>query len=528
VTRVYFRFRPRFRSAPCLTIPLLGLLVALTALGACSGLRPETGVSGVVLGERLLTSYTPAAASAAGAKATPTATAQPLPADVAPLKATITCNGVIAHSGADGRFHLTMSNASEYSCRISAGDNYAPQDVTLSGDSAKSAQLDFNAPAVGDATCSSISAGHVQCPYLRLKAGSLAGTVTSSETLQPLAHVTITCWTPARILPGATKPQPMTTASDASGAWSLDALHPGAYVCFAAGTPTLFQVLVPPGGRASLNVRDCGKKCPAVTYHDGDVMHAPTVYLIFWLPAGHTFEPNGDDARFQALMKQYFTDVGGTPFYRLITQYWDFSGPITDQVKVGGTYTDTTPYPTDGSTAHPLTDGDINASIGRAQHANNWVADTEHLYAVFTGYNIQSCYDNRGTDCSFDSKRQYCGYHSFYGSAAGTPYVYAYMPVVQDCLDGLLQAQDRYGSPNHDPIADAVLNVVSHEHFEAVTDPLIKGWYDNIADEGEIADKCGFRFGPVAPNGGNVMLANGHPYLLQMEWSNKTQECALS
>jgi len=528
VTRVYFRFRSRFRSAPRLTIPLLGLLVALTALGACSGLRPETGVSGVVLGERLLTSYTPAAASAAGSKVTPTATAQPLPSDVAPLKATITCNGVIAHSGADGKFHLTMSQASEYSCRISAGDNYAPQDVTLSGDSAKSAQLDFNAPAVGDATCSSVSSGHIQCPYLRLKAGSLAGTVTSSETLQPLAHVTITCWTPARILPGATKPQPLTTASDASGAWSLDALHPGAYVCFAEGTPTLFQILVPPGGRASLNVRDCGKKCPSVTYHDGEVMHAPTVYLIFWLPAGHTFEPNGDDARFQALMKQYFTDVGGTPFYRLITQYWDFSGPISDQVTVGGTYTDTTPYPTDGSTAHPLTDGDINASIGRAQHANNWVADTEHLYAVFTGYNIQSCYDNRGTDCSFNSKRQYCGYHSFYGSAAGTPYVYAYMPVVQDCLDGLLQAQDRYGSPNHDPIADAVLNVVSHEHFEAVTDPLIKGWYDNIADEGEIADKCGFRFGPVAPNGGNVMLANGHPYLLQMEWSNKTQECALS
>ena len=200
-------------------------------------------------------------------------------------------------------------------------------------------------PSVGDASCCAVSSGHVQCPYLRLKTGSLAGTVTSLETFQPLAHVTVTCWTPARILPGATKPQPITTASDASGSWSLDALHPGAYVCFAEGTPTLFQILVPPGGRASLNVRDCGKKCPAVTYHDGEVMHAPTVYLIFWLPAGKTFEPNGDDARFEALMKQYFTDVSGTSFYRLITQYWDFSGPITDQVTVGGTYTDTTPYP---------------------------------------------------------------------------------------------------------------------------------------------------------------------------------------
>ncbi|HEX3273104.1 MAG TPA: hypothetical protein VHR15_20830 [Ktedonobacterales bacterium] len=520
MTKVYFR--PGMASR--LTIPLLGLLVALTVLGGCSGLRPETGVSGVVLGERLLTSYTPAAT----AKATPTATAQPLPADVAPLKATITCNGVIAHSGADGAFHLTMSQSSDYSCRISAGDNYEPQEVALSDASAKGVRLDFTMPTVGDASCASLSSGRVQCPYLRLKTGSLAGTVTSSETFQPLAHVTITCWTPARILPGATKPQPMTTASDASGSWSLDALHPGAYVCFAAGTPTLFQILVPPGGRASLNVRDCGKKCPAVTYHNGEVIHAPTVYLIFWLPAGKTFEPTGDDARFEALMKQYFTDVGGTSFYQLITQYWDLSGPITDQVTVGGTYTDTTPYPTDGSITHPLTDSDIHASIGRAQRANSWVADTEHLYAIFTGFNIQSCYDTHGTDCSFNSKRQYCGYHSAFGSATGTFLVYAYMPVVQDCLTDLTQAQERYGAPNHDPIADAVLDVVSHEHFEAVTDPLSSGWYDNITDEGEIADKCVDRFDNVAPNGGNVTLANGHSYLLQMEWSNKVGQCALS
>lgn len=527
------RLRP---MATRFTIPLLGLLVALAALGGCTGLHAETGVSGVVMGERLLTSYAPTtsatvtagATATAGLTATPSVTTGALPTDVAPLTATITCNGVIAHSSVDGSFHLTMSQASDYSCRISAGDNYTPQDVALANTSARNVRLDFNAPTVGDASCTPASAGRMQCPYLRLKPGSLAGTVTSVDTLQPLAHTTITCWTPARILPGATRPQPLTTASDASGAYSLDALHPGAYVCFAAGTPTLFQILVPPGGRASLNIRDCGKQCPSVTYHDGEVMHAPTVYLIFWLPPGRTFEPTGSDTRFESLMKQYFTDIGGTSFYRLITQYWDFVGPISDSVTVGGTYIDTTPYPSDGSTAHPLYGDDIEAAVGRAQQANHWVVDTEHLYAIFTGYNVQSCADTRGANCSFNSKRQYCGYHSFSGSSIGTPFVYAYMPVVQDCLDGLLRAQDRYGSPNQDPIADAVLNVVSHEHFEAVTDPLIKGWYDNIADEGEIGDKCGYRFGAVAPTGGNVTLGNGHSYLLQMEWSNLIQGCALS
>jgi hypothetical protein len=141
---------------------------------------------------------------------------------------------------------------------------------------------------------------------------------------------------------------------------------------------------------------------------------------------------------------------------------------------------------------------------------------------------VQSCADSRGADCSFNSKRQYCGYHSYSSSATGTPFIYAYMPVVQDCLDELLRVQARYGSPNQDAVADAVLDVVSHEHFEAVTDPQGAGWYDNITDEGEIADKCVDRFDNVASNGGNVTLANGHSYLLQMEWSNKIQNCALS
>jgi hypothetical protein len=538
VTTRFMRMGVTRMGATRLAVPLLALLallVALTSLAGCSLLRTDVGISGTVLGERLLSSYTastsPTPSSTGGPTATPTTTptTSALPADVAPLAATITCNGVIAQSGADGAYHMTVPQSSDYSCRISGGDNYTAEEATISDASAKSVRLDLNAPAVGDTPCAPVSSGRLQCPYLRLKPGSLAGTVTSVDTFQPLAHATITCWTPARILPGATKPQLLTTSSDASGAYSLDALHPGAYVCFTAGTPTLFKILVPPGGRAALNIRNCGKTCPAVTYHDGDVMHAPTVYLIFWLPTGATFEPNGSDTRFQALMKQYFTDIGGTSFYRLVTQYWDFSGPITDSVTVGGAYIDTTPYPSDGSTAHPLIDGDINAAVARARNANNWVADTEHLYAVFTGYNIQSCFDTHGTNCSFgNSKRQYCGYHSFFGSAAGTPYVYAYMPVVQDCLAGLLQEQNRYGSPNHDPIADAVLDVVSHEHFEAVTDPLIKGWYDNIADEGEVGDKCGYHFGEVAPSGGNVTLANGHSYLLQMEWSNLIQHCALS
>jgi hypothetical protein len=57
-----------------------------------------------------------------------------------------------------------------------------------------------------------------------------------------------------------------------------------------------------------------------------------------------------------------------------------------------------------------------------------------------------------------------------------------------------------------------------------VADPKVStgpyAWYD--AHGYEMADKCADKLGSIALDGHNITL-NGHPYIIQEEWSNKAK-----
>ena len=48
-------------------------------------------------------------------------------------------------------------------------------------------------------------------------------------------------------------------------------------------------------------------------------------------------------------------------------------------------------------------------------------------------------------------------------------------------------------APNS-PVGDALINTLTHEIFETVTDPGLCAWSDDL-DGGEMMDKCGWIFG---------------------------------
>jgi hypothetical protein len=83
-------------------------------------------------------------------------------------------------------------------------------------------------------------------------------------------------------------------------------------------------------------------------------------------------------------------------------------------------------------------------------------------------------------------------------------------------------------SPNNDD-ADSTINVLSHEHNEAITDPLGNAWYDRRGAEN--GDKCAWNFGTAL--GGapehlyNQVIGTG-TYYLQQEWSNRSSGCVLT
>lgn len=249
-----------------------------------------------------------------------------------------------------------------------------------------------------------------------------------------------------------------------------------------------------------------------VSFHGGTVMAVSTVYAIFWLPPGTHFEPvgQGTDARFEHLVEQYFNDVGGTPYYNIVTQYSRDGngqvvpgGPIQNSAELGGVYEDTSPYPTTINGDPPL------ASIKRAIAAKGWTPNAHSLFFVFLPHGVQN-----------DSP-----YHTFFMlNGQAVPYAFAQTTTCPDC-DATGQSASYY-SPYGDFYAYAIILGVVHEQLEATTDPIIgKGWTDSGGHE--IADKCTGQYGPIDANNSDVLF-HGHPYRVPMIWSNFDHGCVMS
>ncbi|MBV9282564.1 MAG: hypothetical protein JOZ41_21005 [Chloroflexi bacterium] len=255
----------------------------------------------------------------------------------------------------------------------------------------------------------------------------------------------------------------------------------------------------------------------------GAVMQTSTTYALFWLPSGAHYEPAGSDTSYESLTQRFLSDVGGTAFYNILTQYPDGAGNApANTSSFGGSYVDGTPYPHAGTAADALLDSDVQTEVARVVATQGWTADLNHVVLVYTGNNIQTCLDGPAGTCTSDT---FCAYHSWFIPSGGTqPTLYATLPVAGENGGGCL-AQGTSGTyPNSDAIGDSEVSLTSKELFGAVSDPQGDGWTDSTG--AEVGDKCNWTFGTAAGDGSNVVL-HGHPYLVQQEWSNASSSCSL-
>ncbi len=444
------------------------------------------------------------------------------------IAAQVSCAGVTTQSSADGAYQLAVPANHRYQCVVAAPPTYAPLTVTINGHGTHPLTVNFGASGAQATATSCATTGRgltMACPAVPLTPATAHGVVTNVVSGLPLANVSVTCWNDDAALATSDGTARMYSAmTDRLGDYSLR-LPPSHYACVGDNTGALQRFTVTTGQNLPLNIAVCVAACPGMAYHQGQVMHTQAIYLDFWLPSGATYEPSGGNARFETLLQRYFHDVGGTPFYGLLTQYWDTSGPVRNHEQLGGVYMDTTPYPHAGTQADPLTDGDIQESILRATFAHtSWGQNTgRDEFIVITGYGMNEC-DQR--DCSFarngDTTNAFCAYHSTLGNGN----VYAYAPDVADC--NYEPTFDSGLIPENDPVAAAITSSLSHEQFESITDPNGDAWYTNEANGGEIGDLCYTTFGQIDSQGGTVTLAHGDSYTLQAEWSNLANACVYS
>ena len=292
--------------------------------------------------------------------------------------------------------------------------------------------------------------------------------------------------------------------------------------------------IVRSGGDATSALR--ASSSSPLLYNGGPVQQSSAVYSIFWVPGSYSL-PAGYANR----VSQYFRDVAHDSYrtsnvYSSDTQYYQLVGDVkrfaSYSVSYKRAFVDTDPLPPNGCPNYLLfdgsmsknciTDAQIEAEVRSVIAAHHLPVGLSSEYFVFTPQGLASCGDSSAlaqggcyAPFSFDG---YCAYHSSTTDTASAV-LYANMPYAD--ISGC-----RYGqSPNGDP-ADAVVNAVSHEHNETITDPLGNGWSDRAGNEN--GDKCSTSLGtPIGHTGLGTFnqVINGHRYLLQREWSNRSNTC---
>jgi hypothetical protein len=137
------------------------------------------------------------------------------------------------------------------------------------------------------------------------------------------------------------------------------------------------------------------------------------------------------------------------------------------------------------------------------------------VIVVLTPANVEEC---TPTLCTFATGAGgFCGFHTYTTGAHQYLYVVAPDSGARRCAPATL-------APRGD-VADT-LDVVSHEHIEAITDPFGTGWWAGAPSTGEIADVCRRNYGPaIAGAGGANQILNGTGSLLQQEQSNAAGAC---
>ena len=243
-----------------------------------------------------------------------------------------------------------------------------------------------------------------------------------------------------------------------------------------------------------------------IIYHNGPVMTnaaGVNVYVIWY---GNWAGNTGT-----TLVPDFFTHLGGSPYWNINTTYYDGSGAfIKNAVTLAGQTTDA--Y-SQGTT---LTDAKVFTVVTAAIAGGRLPKDANGVYFVLTSADVNE---------SSGFCTQYCGWHT-HGSYSATDIKYSFVGDASRCIASC--AAQSVG-PNGNPGVDGMLSVVAHELEETVSDPDLNAWFFSSGNEN--GDQCAWKFGTTYTSGGanaNVHLGS-RDYLLQQNWIRATAgKCALA
>ena len=259
-------------------------------------------------------------------------------------------------------------------------------------------------------------------------------------------------------------------------------------------------------------VASCGGQIAGdgvIAYHGGPVMTNPVNVYVIWYG---DWQQNDSTEK---LVTYFLNHIDSTVYYNIDRAYDQQSGVhVADKVKVVenyymGSYK--------GST---LSKADIPAIVSDTINQYRLSPDPDGWYLVLTDTGIQV-----ETICSIA-----CGWHDP-TVVNGAPVVFAIVDNTEKCphvchgaeFVAINDAGTIGTSPNNDWAADGMINVITHELSESLTDPFINGWNggDVKGNEIEIGDKCNFNFDDAYLNDKQAIVditVGTKQFLIQKMW----------
>lgn len=190
---------------------------------------------------------------------------------------------------------------------------------------------------------------------------------------------------------------------------------------------------------------------------------------------------------------------------------------ILNQYNSNGTYTAAGDVQVTYNTTSTLQQADIQNIVHQVaqQYGNGY----GNMYHVFLQSGVQDC--SVAADGSACYGQQYCAYHNStdYADIGHVIYSVEGYQDIQGC-----QESDGANSPNGS-LVDSTASTLSHEMFEAFTDPDPNSGWNNSTfppNGAEIGDLCA----PAAGVNTAVVNLNGDNWEIQMEYSNSVHDCS--
>ncbi len=233
-----------------------------------------------------------------------------------------------------------------------------------------------------------------------------------------------------------------------------------------------------------------------LAWNGGPVQNTPSVYIVFWGFNSGSNDPSGEAPYLQS----FLSNVGGSSWMNITTQYYDAIGDITNPSgQVAGTFYDNSSVPSKPSQSQ------VAAEAAKyAQQTGRAGSDVSYFIALPHGH------DPTGF------KTRWCAFHSDTSSTVGTV-SYTDFPYQ---TDGGTSCGENFNGLKPG-LLDGVSIVGGHEYAETQTDPQPStGWTDSSGSE--IGDKCAWS------SLSTDITLSGSAYAVQPLWDNKISGCATS